>query len=346
MSQYRESVVVKMNYVYNGRGEQVRRHLGSSDTYSVYDEAGRWVGDYSSSGTPVQQAIWFDDLPVAVLDGESTAQKLYYVEADMLGTPRVVVDPMRGATGTAVWTWDLADEAFSNTAPNQDPDGDALSFVFNMRFPGQRFDAVSNLNYNYYRDFEPETGRYLEGDPIGLGGGASLYSYVEGAPLDYTDPLGLVRWTGTVTIGYGTSTFKPKSPKRGVQSPGLKLSYATVTVELESDCENGSTTKAGYRGEIALNFSGPKLQRVNGARFNVELYSHQPNYRPDYKQLTGHFSIEASGYLDVSGIVKIGIASGKITGGFSGLDDLVGTGDVILLPNTGFTWGTGHCRCD
>lgn len=193
MSQYRESGVAKMNYVYNGRGEQVRKHLGSSDTYSVYDEAGRWVGDYSGSGTPVQQVVWFGDLPVAVLDGASTAQKLYYVEADMLGTPRVVVDPVRGATGTVVWTWDLAGEAFGNTAPNQDPDGDAAQFVFNMRFPGQRYDAASGLNYNYFRDYEASTGRYVESDPIGLEGGLSTYGYVGGNSLIDTDALGLAK---------------------------------------------------------------------------------------------------------------------------------------------------------
>ncbi|MBL8263232.1 MAG: RHS repeat protein [Xanthomonadaceae bacterium] len=191
MSQYRESGVAKMNYVYNGRGEQVRKHLGSSDTYSVYDEAGRWVGDYNGSGAPVQQVVWFSDLPVAVLEGASTAQKLYYVEADMLGTPRVVVDPVRGATGTAVWTWDLAGEAFGNTAPNQDPDGDSTAFVFNMRFPGQRYDAASGLNYNYFRDYEAATGRYVESDPQGVFGGTATFSYAHGLPMNLIDPFGL-----------------------------------------------------------------------------------------------------------------------------------------------------------
>lgn len=189
MSQYRESGVAKMNYVYNGRGEQVRKHLGSSDTYSVYDEAGRWVGDYTDSGAPVQQVVWFGDLPVAVLDGASTAQKLYYVEADMLGTPRVVVDPMRGATGTAIWTWDLAGEAFGNTAPNQDPDGDATQFVFNMRFPGQRYDAASGLNYNYFRDYDAMTGRYVEPDLIGVVRDYSRPELSNGPAIDHRGGL-------------------------------------------------------------------------------------------------------------------------------------------------------------
>ena len=46
--------------------------------------------------------------------------------------------------------------------------------------------------YNYYRDYDPQTGRFIESDPIGLDGGSnSTYSYVNDDPLDYIDPEGL-----------------------------------------------------------------------------------------------------------------------------------------------------------
>jgi RHS repeat-associated protein len=192
MTQYKEGTTVKMNYVYNGRGEQVRKYASSTtNVYSLYDEAGHWLGDYNNAAAATQQVIWFGDLPVGLFVGASTAQKLHYIEADALGTPRVVVDPARGAQGTAVWTWDLAGEAFGTTAPNQNPDGDAAQFVFNMRFPGQRFDAASGMNYNYFRDYEPGGGRYVQSDPIGLNGGISTYGYVGGNPLTHVDPRGL-----------------------------------------------------------------------------------------------------------------------------------------------------------
>jgi RHS repeat-associated protein len=179
---------VTMNYAYNGRGEQVVKYLGSAYTYTVYDEAGRWLGEYDSKGDAKQQAIWLDDLPVGLLVGSGTGQKLHYVEPDAIGTPRVVIDPQRDV---AVWKWELTGEAFGNTSPHQDPDGDGSQLVFDMRFPGQRYDAASSLNYNYFRSYDPSTGRHPESDPTGLRGGISTYAYVESNPLLFTDYLGL-----------------------------------------------------------------------------------------------------------------------------------------------------------
>lgn len=61
----------------------------------------------------------------------------------------------------------------------------------NLRFTGQHYDEESGLHYNYFRDYDPETGRYIQSDPIGLGGGISTYGYVGGNPVKRIDPLGL-----------------------------------------------------------------------------------------------------------------------------------------------------------
>jgi RHS repeat-associated protein len=151
---------------------------------------------YGETSTRTQSAT--------VLAG-AQATGIYYVYADQIETPRMIV---RSADNEAVWQWNAADP-FGATAPNSNPAG-LGQFTYSLRMPGQLNDPEMGLSYNINRNYDPTLGRYVQSDPIGLGGGLNTYVYVGGNPLSYSDPQGnwLVGAAGTgigATIGAGTN---------------------------------------------------------------------------------------------------------------------------------------------
>ncbi len=86
-----------------------------------------------------------------------TNGKIFYVHNDHLGTPRAMTDE----AGNVVWRADYA--------PFGEATIDASSTVaLNLRFPGQYYDQETGLHYNYYRYYDPGTGRYMRSDPVGI----------------------------------------------------------------------------------------------------------------------------------------------------------------------------------
>jgi len=175
-------------YAHNALGQRVRKTVNGTSTIFSYDESGHLLGEYQASGALIREYVWLGDIPVAVITGGpgTPPYVFWYLHTDHLNTPRSVENP---TTGELVWRWDAA--PFGETAPNEDPDGDLSLFSLPLRFPGQYADSETGLSYNHFRDYEPQTGRYVQSDPIGLNGGTNTYSYVASKPLMFTDPAGL-----------------------------------------------------------------------------------------------------------------------------------------------------------
>jgi RHS repeat-associated protein len=90
--------------------------------------------------------------------------------------------------------WRMQSDAFGRTAIT------SSGPVVRLRFPGQINYGYAGIYYNYYRDYDSNTGRYLESDPIGLSGGLNTYGYAFQNPVRYLDPTGEGPISATICV--------------------------------------------------------------------------------------------------------------------------------------------------
>ncbi|MEW5251515.1 RHS repeat-associated core domain-containing protein [Microbulbifer discodermiae] len=65
---------------------------------------------------------------------------------------------------------------------------------------------MGRFYYNYFRDYDPSTGRYLQSDPLGLLDGTNTFGYVQQNPTIYSDSRGLYTSYGIPDI-YNTNRY-------------------------------------------------------------------------------------------------------------------------------------------
>lgn len=85
--------------------------------------------------------------------------------------------------------------------------------------PGQYYDSETGKHYNYFRDYDSAIGRYIQSDPIGLGGGLNTYGYVKGEPLRLTDRKGLAFDSFWCAINPGAPECHDPDPNRRPPPP-------------------------------------------------------------------------------------------------------------------------------
>lgn len=129
------------------------------------------------------------------------------VHPDHLATLQKMTD----GTGTIVWSADYLPFGVANVTIS--------AITNNLRFPGQYYDVETNLNYNYFRDYNPVIGRYVEADPSGIYKGENhLYVYVKNNTNNLSDPKGLDSGLSGMGIGgeadplYDPNFNPPPSP--------------------------------------------------------------------------------------------------------------------------------------
>ncbi|MFE1589924.1 DUF6531 domain-containing protein [Streptomyces sp. NPDC058737] len=164
------SPVERVDFVWDGSVlcEQTTTSVDSTTAITL-----TW--DYKDQ-RPVAQS---ERITAAVASQEEIDSRFFAIVTDLVGTPTDLLDEegrvswraRRSVWGVTAWT------------------ADATAYT-PLRFPGQYFDPESGLHYNYLRHYDPEIGRYVSSDPLGLEPAPNVRGYV-GNPLTVADPLGL-----------------------------------------------------------------------------------------------------------------------------------------------------------
>lgn len=178
---------------------------------------------------------------------KNSDEKVFYIYADHINTPRQVVN----SSNDIVWEWAVVDPFGAHLPSSKD------GFTLNIRFPGQYYDAETGLHHNYYRDYDPYIGRYIQSDPVGLQGGINRFSYVGSSPLDNVDPEGLqaiplppmlIPGTagGTIEVNRRLAMAAVKAMSRS-RTDDNEISYQTYTRynRITGQCYSGRTSGYG-----------------------------------------------------------------------------------------------------
>jgi RHS repeat-associated protein len=203
----------------NDRLRSVTTPEGSLWQYA-YDALGRRVSKQGPSG--LTRFIWDNQVIVHVTHDEKLEATWIYgaesfepvctlqdgsvfsVLTDHLGTPRELVD-QAGDVGWAARfrAWGRADRIAG-----------AGGIDCPLRYPGQWFDEETGLHSNRFRYYDPDRGRYLSPDRLGLLGGLNPYSYPRN-PITWTDPLGLMPCSAVGKGGKALRSWTRKNTAAG-----------------------------------------------------------------------------------------------------------------------------------
>jgi RHS repeat-associated protein len=140
-------------------------------------------------------------------------------------------------------------------------------------------------HYNYYRDFDPSTGRYVESDPIGLRAGPNTYAYVGANPLSRQDRDGrLAVGVGAAVIG-GCAAAAYKLASDAYPIPGddkKQHCYASCFLNKCTLFTYWPSFAIGFGFEVAQGATG--LGHYDEKDVDANLYGIIASYRGDCRR--------------------------------------------------------------
>ncbi len=174
-----------------------------------------------------------------LVEGATPTHEWFYYVTDHAGTPQELV------TGAGLLACRLERTAYSLQVAESPRTTTAA------RFAGQLEDPHTGLYYNRFRYYDPDTGRYVSADPVGLDAAFNVFKYTPN-PVSWVDPLGLDIHYSATKLRTGKGTFVPDgaSTADGRRGPGFR-SKQGAEIPGTRKLDDGTTTPPP--GQTSLN---------------------------------------------------------------------------------------------
>ncbi|MFH1419024.1 MAG: RHS repeat-associated core domain-containing protein, partial [Planctomycetota bacterium] len=249
----------------NGRTRYMVRERNPAFALDVLSGTTRW-SDYD--GDEIYGDYIVDDVSGVVTDTmaylpgvaqmDMLSGEITYFHGDQIGSVRAVSDQQSTVSGTMVYT------AFGEQVYADGTVGTRYQYAGAWGYESSgRSDALADLGWLHvgHRYYNPSTGRFLQRDPIGIGGGLNVYEYVASRPTDFVDPQGLIPlvippnpgggWTltdgGILTRGGGAAGGAgggiPKWLKWGRFGPGVIVAVCFIAAEVGAQALDADTAR-------------------------------------------------------------------------------------------------------
>ena len=128
-----------------------------------------------------------------------------------------------------------------------------------FKFTGQKYDNQSGLYYYKARWYDPETGKFLQPDPIGYGDGMNMYAYVSGDPVNLTDPSGLSSDSDCVTPD--TDICVSSTPPDDEPTNLAAFGFGEGGDNSVGGSSGGSGSSSGIEQQICAATTGSRLRK-------------------------------------------------------------------------------------
>jgi len=191
----RDGVGARMQFAYDEFDRLVGVNSSEAGTTQfVYDIEGRLLRKKSEAGET--RYVWDDDTMIAEISEQGNISSFVSVPAD-LGPIWISTPSIRGAVVSDLNAYPIAWIRPDGSRLDDEPDPWGRTQVWSgaasrqpLRMAGQYDAREIGLYYNRHRFYDPDSGRYLTPDPIGINGGLNAYAYAAD-PVNMVDPLGL-----------------------------------------------------------------------------------------------------------------------------------------------------------